>query len=321
MLIFFQIFNNGCPLFFVSVTLFPFSFPSKSCLSIQSVFFAFFSVFFIWMELWNLKEKKRRKKVQTYTCISIWMEAWRLIKLHFVWKTAVWGCCCVPRGWMECALGDSLWHPSARLAFCGSRKPDATRRRGVSTAAQLATFTPSTSEHRQKKKNNQKKPNPKCNVKKLHYSRKVVLWGLTFRWNVWRRWKSSRFSSAWPVCSSTSWVEHNRNQLLVMWPFRQSSSLMSECEQRDAEVQIVFEPGHVVVESRIRHCLCLWFLRFIMLFYAAGRVNCIHKLLEGQTKFTCNGYRPSFFFLVHSEISSQNKISRTLCEPCICSAV
>lgn len=187
------------------------------------------------------RKKKRRKKVQTYTCISIWMEAWRLIKLHFVWKTAVWGCCCVPRGWMECALGDSLWHPSARLAFCGARKPDATRRRGVSTAAQSAKFTPSTSEHRPPKKTT----NPKCNVKKLHYSRKVVLW-----------WKSSRFSSAWPVCSSTSWVEHNRNQLPVMWPFRQSSSLMSECEQRDAEVEIVFEPGHVVVESRIRYCLC-----------------------------------------------------------------
>lgn len=95
------------------------------------------------------------------------------------------------------------------------------------------------------KKNNQKNPNPKFNVK-LHYSRKVVL-------------------LPWPVCSSTSWVEHNRNQLLVMWPFRQWSSLMSECKQRDAEVQIVFEPGHVVVESRIRYCLCLWFLRFIML--------------------------------------------------------
>lgn len=242
------------------------------------------------MELWNLKEKKkRRKKVQTYTCISIWMEAWRLIKLHFVWKTAVWGCCCVPRGWMECALGDSLWHPSARLAFCGARKPDATRRRGVSTAAQSAKFTPSTSEHRPKKKNNQPKMQRKETTCYMYVH-----------------------ATAWPVCSSTSWLEHNGNQLPVMWPFRQSSSLMSECEQRDAEVEIVFQPGHVVVESLIRYCLCLWFFfRFVMLFYAAGRVNCIHKLLEGQTKFTCNGYRPFFFFLVHCEISSQNKISGT----------
>lgn len=108
---------------------------------------------------------------------------------------------------------------------------------------------------------------------------------------------------------------------------------LGRAQQKSATRHVTF-PSIVVSDVRMRAARCrsrncLWtrtcsgwvmdqilfvfgiffFFRFIMLFYAAGRVNCIHKLLEGQTKFTCNGYRPFFFF--YYKISSQNKISGT----------
>lgn len=250
-------------------------------------------------------KRKKRKKVQTYTCISIWMEAWRLIKLHFVWKTAVWGCCCVPSGWMECVFGDSLWHPSVRLAFCGIRKPDATRRHGVSTATQPATFTPSTFEHRIKKQQQQQQPLMQRKSYVTH--EKVVLWCLTFRWTVWRRWKvlaaltphpvSRTFhakravvvSSARPVCSSRIWlkwwVEPIPNQVLVMWPFRQSPS----CHAR---MRAAWCGGLFWNEN------CLWTVTF------SGWV--MDQILFVFVIFAVNLVLCSWTFALHSEASRRS---------------
>lgn len=231
MLIFFQIFNNGCPLFFVSVTLFSFFFSLQELFKYPvSVFCLFLCIFHMDGAVKFKRKKKRRKKVQTYTCISIWMEAWRLIKLHFVWKTAVWGCCCVPRGWMECALGDSLWHPSARLAFCGARKPDATRRRGVSTAAQSAKFTPSTSEHRPKKKTNQ----PKMQRKKTTLLTKSCIMGFDFQ--VERMEKVKKFSL---LFSLTCLFKHK----------------LGRAQQKSATRHVTF-PSIVVSDVRMRAARC-----------------------------------------------------------------
>lgn len=221
-------------------------------------------------------------------------------KVAFCMEDGWCGCCRVPRGWMECAFGDGLWHLSAAFAFCGVQKPDATGSDGVCAPIQSAWFTPrhllSAAE------------TAKCDVETALPRKRppvVVLSGVR------KVLAYADAASARPVWSSRSWLkwrlERNKNEVAVMWPFRQSS--------RCHDVRMLAASRGLVTvfvcESRVRYSLHMSFLHLIS-FCAA-----LLRPLKGQNKFTCSSY--SVFSLTHSEISSQSKTS--FCELPTCSTI
>lgn len=76
MLIFFQIFNNGCPLFFVSVTIFSFFF------SLQELFKYPVSVFCLFLCIFHMDgavkfKRKKKKEEKKFKHIHVYQYEWR----------------------------------------------------------------------------------------------------------------------------------------------------------------------------------------------------------------------------------------------------